>query len=85
MGNYSGLGRFLDFGQGIDGCGFANWWGKIKTVAQITAIVLLLAPLSQAWTNAGLVAFWLSVVLTLVSGAIYLIPQMRGDEEIGSI
>ncbi|MBO9999708.1 MAG: CDP-diacylglycerol--glycerol-3-phosphate 3-phosphatidyltransferase [Cyanobacteria bacterium SID2] len=63
----------------------ANWWGKIKTVAQITAIVLLLAPLSQAWTNAGLVAFWLSVVLTLVSGAIYLIPQMRGDEEIGSI
>jgi CDP-diacylglycerol---glycerol-3-phosphate 3-phosphatidyltransferase len=53
----------------------ANIWGKLKTVSQITAIALLIAPLSTGWRSPSLLAFWLSVALTLISGGIYLIPQ----------
>ncbi|MBD2609285.1 CDP-diacylglycerol--glycerol-3-phosphate 3-phosphatidyltransferase [Scytonema hofmannii FACHB-248] len=53
----------------------ANIWGKLKTVSQIVAIALLIAPLPQVWQIPTLVAFWLSVALTLISGAIYLLPQ----------
>ncbi|RUR79676.1 CDP-diacylglycerol--glycerol-3-phosphate 3-phosphatidyltransferase [Chlorogloeopsis fritschii PCC 9212] len=53
----------------------ANIWGKLKTVSQIVAIALLIAPLPQEWQLPSIVAFWISVVLTLVSGAIYLLPQ----------
>ncbi|AFY76019.1 MAG: CDP-diacylglycerol--glycerol-3-phosphate 3-phosphatidyltransferase [Hydrococcus sp. C42_A2020_068] len=53
----------------------ANFWGKLKTVSQIIAVALLIAPLSEAWTIPSLVAFWISVLLTLISGVIYLLPQ----------
>ncbi|MFM7424732.1 MAG: CDP-diacylglycerol--glycerol-3-phosphate 3-phosphatidyltransferase [Elainella sp.] len=52
----------------------ANIWGKLKTVSQIIAIALLIAPLGEAWQLPALTAFWVSVLLTLVSGAIYLLP-----------
>ncbi|MBE9212762.1 CDP-diacylglycerol--glycerol-3-phosphate 3-phosphatidyltransferase [Plectonema cf. radiosum LEGE 06105] len=53
----------------------ANIWGKLKTVTQIIAIALLIAPLSPEWELPSLIAFWVSVALTLISGAIYLLPQ----------
>ncbi len=53
----------------------ANVWGKLKTVSQIVAIALLLAPLAEPWRLPSLVAFWLSVALTWLSGAIYLLPK----------
>ncbi|WP_036484623.1 CDP-diacylglycerol--glycerol-3-phosphate 3-phosphatidyltransferase [Myxosarcina sp. GI1] len=53
----------------------ANIWGKLKTVSQIIAIALLIAPLSDIWRLPSLIAFWLCVVFTLVSGAIYVLPQ----------
>ncbi len=53
----------------------ANIWGKLKTVSQIGAIALLIAPLPDLWTVPSLIAFWISVALTWVSGAIYLMPQ----------
>ncbi|MEO0685175.1 MAG: CDP-diacylglycerol--glycerol-3-phosphate 3-phosphatidyltransferase [Cyanobacteria bacterium J06649_11] len=53
----------------------ANIWGKLKTVTQIVAIALLIAPLSPEWDLPSLIAFWVSVALTLISGAIYLLPQ----------
>ncbi len=53
----------------------ANIWGKLKTVSQIIAIALLIAPLSPQWELPSLIAFWVSVALTLISGAIYLLPQ----------
>lgn len=53
----------------------ANIWGKLKTVSQIVAIALLIAPLSEAWQLPSIVAFWLCVAFTLVSGAIYILPQ----------
>jgi CDP-diacylglycerol---glycerol-3-phosphate 3-phosphatidyltransferase len=53
----------------------ANIWGKLKTVSQIVAISMLITPLSiESWHVYGLVAFWLSVAFTLISGLIYLIP-----------
>lgn len=52
----------------------ANIWGKLKTVSQILAIALLIAPLGEAWKLPALIAFWISVALTLISGAIYLRP-----------
>ncbi|MDJ0600168.1 MAG: CDP-diacylglycerol--glycerol-3-phosphate 3-phosphatidyltransferase [Crocosphaera sp.] len=51
----------------------ANIWGKLKTVTQITAIALLIAPLPQPWGTISITVFWLSVVLTLLSGIIYLV------------
>lgn len=53
----------------------ANFWGKLKTVSQIAAIALLIAPLSQSWQPATLSLFWISVALTWISGLIYLFPQ----------
>ncbi len=52
----------------------AGIWGKAKTVVQIIAIALLLAPLSGTWQVAGIVLFWVAVVLTWVSGLLYLLP-----------
>ncbi len=53
----------------------ANFWGKVKTVSQIVAIALLIAPLPDSWQRFSLCAFWVSVALTWVSGAIYLVPK----------
>ena len=59
----------------------ANIWGKLKTVSQIVAIALLIAPLPQAWQLPSVIAFWISVALTLISGAIYLLPQKDSISE----
>lgn len=56
----------------------ANLWGKAKTVVQMVAIALLIAPLPMAYQPLGVVMFWGSVLLTWVSGATYLLPQ-RAD------
>lgn len=53
----------------------ANIWGKLKTVSQIIAVALLIAPTPDTWESLSLVAFWVSVGFTLISGAIYLWPQ----------
>ncbi len=53
----------------------ANIWGKLKTVTQIVAIALLIAPLPAPWHILALISFWLAVALTLISGAIYIWPQ----------
>ncbi|MGB3510135.1 MAG: CDP-diacylglycerol--glycerol-3-phosphate 3-phosphatidyltransferase [Microcoleaceae cyanobacterium] len=58
----------------------ANIWGKLKTVSQIIAISLLIAPLSELWETPTIIIFWIAVALTLISGVIYLLPR----EEIKS-
>lgn len=55
----------------------ANVWGKLKTVVQIAAIALLIAPLPEAWTNPALILFWVAVGLTWISGGIYLWQGIR--------
>lgn len=58
----------------------ANIWGKLKTVSQIIAISLLIAPLPAVWQIPSLIAFWISVAFTLISGAIYLLPPTLTKE-----
>ncbi|WP_088240859.1 CDP-diacylglycerol--glycerol-3-phosphate 3-phosphatidyltransferase [Calothrix rhizosoleniae] len=58
----------------------ANIWGKLKTVSQIIAIALLIAPLSELWNIPTLIAFWISVILTIISGVLYLLPADREQE-----
>lgn len=53
----------------------ANLWGKLKTVSQIVAIALLIAPLPFQWQTVTLATFWFAVSLTLISGALYLWPN----------
>lgn len=53
----------------------ANLWGKVKTISQMIAISLLIAPLGQNWNIPAQIAFWISVILTLVSGLIYILPE----------
>ena len=57
----------------------ANLWGKLKTVMQIIAIALLLAPLPTVWYPWAMLTFWLSVALTLISGWLYLRPNPAVD------
>jgi CDP-diacylglycerol---glycerol-3-phosphate 3-phosphatidyltransferase len=49
--------------------------GKLKTVVQIIAIAVLLAPLDQQFAALGTGLFWLAVALTLGSGLLYLWPR----------
>ena len=49
----------------------ASTWGKLKTVSQIAAVALLMAPLPPAWDGIAQAAFWLAVGLTLISGGLY--------------
>ncbi|QYX32335.1 CDP-diacylglycerol--glycerol-3-phosphate 3-phosphatidyltransferase [Sphaerospermopsis torques-reginae] len=56
----------------------ANIWGKLKTVSQIIAIALLIAPLSETWQLPAIISFWISVILTIVSGVIYVVPPKSG-------
>lgn len=51
----------------------ANLAGKVKTVVQILAIALLIAPLPDPRFGVGI--FWVSIGVTWISGAIYLFPS----------
>ncbi|MGD1701787.1 CDP-diacylglycerol--glycerol-3-phosphate 3-phosphatidyltransferase [Dapis sp. BLCC M229] len=55
----------------------ANIWGKLKTVSQIIAIALLIAPLPKIWATIAIIMFWISVALTIISGIIYLLPPQE--------
>ncbi|NEQ74416.1 MAG: CDP-diacylglycerol--glycerol-3-phosphate 3-phosphatidyltransferase [Okeania sp. SIO2C9] len=55
----------------------ANIWGKLKTVSQIIAISLLIAPLPEFWATPAIIMFWIAVALTVVSGIIYLWPNQE--------
>ncbi|MFN5864537.1 MAG: CDP-alcohol phosphatidyltransferase family protein [Pseudanabaena sp.] len=50
----------------------ANFWGKAKTVMQIVAIAVLLIKIPYA-----IVFFWIAVVLTLISGILYVVPTSK--------
>lgn len=67
----------------------ANRWGKLKTLSQIVAVGCMLSPkrFIDAWpaesflsfsSQFGYVLFWVSLVLTVVSGFIYLWPSITG-------
>jgi len=55
----------------------ANIWGKAKTVSQVVAIGLAIAPLPEPWPTVAQWAFWLAVGLSVVSGVVYVWPSQR--------
>lgn len=58
-------------GQDVPG---ANTLGKVKTVLQIVAVTALIAPIdNNNWLYFSQWLFWLAVLLTLISGIIYLV------------
>lgn len=57
----------------------ANLWGKVKTVVQVGAIALLIAPFPAPWPLVGIYTFWLAVVLTVVSGVVYVLPPKENS------
>lgn len=59
----------------------ANIWGKLKTISQIVAIALLIAPLPENWAIVAQVAFWICVLMTLISGVIYVFPARNQQKE----
>jgi CDP-diacylglycerol---glycerol-3-phosphate 3-phosphatidyltransferase len=58
----------------------AGSWGKAKTVVQIVAIALLLAPPAIGFQPIGIVLFWVAVALTWISGLLYLKPAQPAIE-----
>lgn len=59
----------------------ANIWGKGKTVSQIIAIAGLLAPIPSDYQMLTLILFWISVMLTVVSGIIYVWPTSSDTQK----
>ena len=45
----------------------ASWWGKIKTVAQMAMIIVLLADFGGVFDMIGTALIWVSLILTIVS------------------
>ena len=66
---------------GNTGISGANIWGKLKTVVQIVAIAVLIAPLSSQWNLTSNILFWLAVAFSVISGAIYVLPQSSSAEQ----
>lgn len=66
----------------------ANIWGKIKTVVQMLAIfaflLVMVVPFSVAWEfyTAASILIWLAVILTVVSGVIYLVQNRKVIDSI---
>jgi CDP-diacylglycerol--glycerol-3-phosphate 3-phosphatidyltransferase len=50
----------------------ANLWGKAKTVTQMVAIAALLIKIPYA-----IAFFWIAVLLTLISGILYVVPSAK--------
>ncbi|QXM06088.1 CDP-diacylglycerol--glycerol-3-phosphate 3-phosphatidyltransferase [Crassaminicella indica] len=53
----------------------ASWWGKLKTITQIIAIVAILLnnyPFSLIGFPFSTIMLWIAVILTIVSGVDYL-------------
>ena len=55
----------------------ASIWGKLKTVSQIIAVAVLIAPLPKTWATSTIIIFWVSVALTIISGIVYLLPTQE--------
>lgn len=55
----------------------ASRGGKLKTLVQGVAIGLFILPLSGAWLSAAWVIMWAAVILTVITGADYIVSAIR--------
>lgn len=56
----------------------ASRGGKLKTMVQSVAIGLFVLPLDGHWLTAAWVLMWAAIVLTVVTGADYVVSAVRG-------
>lgn len=54
----------------------ASKWGKAKTTSQMIALVLLMLS-NDTLNNIGIYVFYLAVILTIISGADYIIKNKK--------
>ncbi|MEG2668809.1 MAG: CDP-alcohol phosphatidyltransferase family protein, partial [Lachnospiraceae bacterium] len=55
----------------------ASYWGKFKTVSQMSMIVVLIADFGGIFDMIGVVLVWVSLVLTIVSLADYVMKNKQ--------
>lgn len=55
----------------------ASYWGKFKTVSQMAMIIVLIADLGGMFDLIGAILVWVSLVLTIVSLADYIIKNKQ--------
>lgn len=55
----------------------ASRGGKLKTLVQAVAIGLFILPLSGVWLSVAWVIMWAAVVLTVITGADYVVSAIR--------
>ena len=55
----------------------ASYWGKVKTVAQMAMIIVLLADFGGVFDMIGTVLIWASVILTVVSLVDYVAKNVQ--------
>ena len=56
----------------------ASWWGKIKTITQMAAVILLLIqnwPFGPDGFPLATIVLWIAVIMTVVSGIDYVIKN----------
>ncbi|TPG37011.1 CDP-diacylglycerol--glycerol-3-phosphate 3-phosphatidyltransferase [Mycolicibacterium hodleri] len=56
----------------------ASRGGKLKTLVQAVAIGLFVLPLHGLWLTGAWVLMWAAIVLTVVTGADYVVSAVRG-------
>ncbi len=56
----------------------ASRGGKLKTLVQAVAIGLFVLPLDGQWLTGAWVLMWAAIVLTVVTGADYVVSAVRG-------
>ena len=55
----------------------ASRGGKVKTLVQAVAIGLFILPISGLWLTTATAIMWLAVVLTVLTGADYVVSAVR--------
>jgi CDP-diacylglycerol---glycerol-3-phosphate 3-phosphatidyltransferase len=70
--------RFLVLRHGVIP---ASRGGKLKTLVQAVAIGLFVLPLSGAWLTGAWAVMWAAVVLTVLTGADYVVSAVRDSRE----
>ena len=55
----------------------ASRGGKVKTLVQAVAIGLFILPISGLWLTTATAVMWLAVVLTVLTGADYVVSAVR--------
>ena len=58
----------------------ASWWGKLKTISQMAAVILILIrnwPFGPDGFPLATIVLWIAVILTVISGVDYIIKNRK--------